>query len=380
MGAASPSASAHSSAPAIPPPSMSQVAALSAKALTQLLSSQGVPIAGAAEKRDLLDLVAANGARLARLDLGAVRSDIEGLIGERSWDDGSYGPLLIRFAWHNSGTYDRHTDTGGSNGSTMRFDAEKSDPENKGLSHAVALLEPVHAKHSFLSYADVWTLAGCVAIEASGGPRVPFSYGRVDFTPGEAREVHGPSGCPFGDGKATNPGGSRLPSADLGPAPGAPGGCPMHRQEKPTIDAMRGVFDRLGFDDRATVNLILLGHQFGRCHADVSGYEHPWYVFDPAHWNAYEHGLGYLSLYEMGAGTGRLKKRVTNQGKRQWEMNMGFGEPFMMLPTDMALWWDEAYREHVKYYDRHRRAFKEDAVVNFKRLVELGCKGLVDEL
>jgi hypothetical protein len=73
---------------------MSQVAALSAKALEQLLSSQGVPIAGAAEKQDLLDLVAANGAKLARLDLGAVRRDIEGLIGSRSWDDGSYGPLV----------------------------------------------------------------------------------------------------------------------------------------------------------------------------------------------------------------------------------------------------------------------------------------------
>jgi hypothetical protein len=73
---------------------MSQVAALSTKALKQLLSSQGIPIAGAAEKQDLLDLVAANGAKLARLDLGAVRRDIEGLIGSRSWDDGSYGPLV----------------------------------------------------------------------------------------------------------------------------------------------------------------------------------------------------------------------------------------------------------------------------------------------
>jgi hypothetical protein len=43
------------------------------------------------------------------------------LIEEDDYDDGSYGPVLIRLGWHSSGTYDALTKTGGSNGATMRF-------------------------------------------------------------------------------------------------------------------------------------------------------------------------------------------------------------------------------------------------------------------
>jgi catalase (peroxidase I) len=40
--------------------------------------------------------------------------------------DGSYGPVLLRLAWHSSGTYDVTTGTGGSNYATMRFEPEVS--------------------------------------------------------------------------------------------------------------------------------------------------------------------------------------------------------------------------------------------------------------
>lgn len=36
-----------------------------------------------------------------------------------SYDDGSLGPVFVRLAWHSSGTYDKDTKTGGSNGATM---------------------------------------------------------------------------------------------------------------------------------------------------------------------------------------------------------------------------------------------------------------------
>ena len=108
----------------------------------------------------------------------------------------------------------------------------------------------------------------------------------IDYTTEQAELRYGERRCPFGDG-AHNPCGSRLPSADLGPDPAAPAGCPMHKKEAPTIADMRGTFTRLGFDDKEAVCLVLLGHQFGRCHPEASGYAGSWYGFDPAHWNIY---------------------------------------------------------------------------------------------
>ena len=313
------------------------------------------------------------------LSMRLVRADLKELMRAPHHDDGSYAPLFIRMAWHNSGTWDKNKGNGGSNGCTLRFPAESQDPENAGLGLAAELLTPIHKKYCFLSLADIYILAGCVAIESTGGPFIPFSYGRKDFTEVEATEKYGRSMCPFGDGQH-NSHGSRLPEADRGPLKDPPPGCPMHIKEKATIEGVRSVFDRLGFNDKEAVCLILLGHMFGRCHPEVSGYEHPWYSFGPAHWSAYEHGLGYLSVYRMAVARGQSRMRVTDAGKRQWELDFGGGvEPFMMLPSDMALWWDENFKKWVEFYDDNRREFRNDAVKNFKRLVELGCDGILTQ-
>lgn len=59
------------------------------------------------------------------------------------YDDGSFGPVLLRLAWHASGTFDKATGTGGSNGSTMRFNPESGHGANAGLAKARDFLEPV---------------------------------------------------------------------------------------------------------------------------------------------------------------------------------------------------------------------------------------------
>ena len=51
----------------------------------------------------------------------------------------------------------------------------------------------------------------------------------------------------------------------------------------------------------------------------------------------------------------------------------------MMLISDMCLYWDEAYRKHLLRYDRDRQAFRKDAAAAWKKLTELGCKGLTPE-
>lgn len=53
--------------------------------------------------------------------------------------DGSLAPVLIRLAWHASGTYDKETKTGGSNYATMRFKPEAEHGANNGLVRVYSL-------------------------------------------------------------------------------------------------------------------------------------------------------------------------------------------------------------------------------------------------
>ncbi|XP_073116206.1 probable L-ascorbate peroxidase 3, peroxisomal [Elaeis guineensis] len=75
--------------------------------------------------------------------------------------------------WHDAGTYDKKTKTGGPNGS-IRIEEEYSHGSNAGLKIAVDLLEPVKAKHPKITYADLYQLAGVVAVEVRGGPTIDF--------------------------------------------------------------------------------------------------------------------------------------------------------------------------------------------------------------
>ena len=117
------------------------------KQLKSFLKSQGVDIGGCVEKSDLVRKASA----VKSVSLKAVRRDIATLLNDKNHDDGNYGPLLIRFAWHNCGTYCKDTNTGGSNGSTMRFSAEANDPENSGLDKARELLKPITERYPWLT-------------------------------------------------------------------------------------------------------------------------------------------------------------------------------------------------------------------------------------
>lgn len=77
-------------------------------------------------------------------DYQKVYNEIAARLEEKDdYDDGSYGPVLVRLAWHASGTYDKLTNTGGSNGATMRFAPEGDHGANAGLVAARNFLEPV---------------------------------------------------------------------------------------------------------------------------------------------------------------------------------------------------------------------------------------------
>eukprot|EP00912_Choanoflagellata_sp_UC4_P001131 UC4_evm3s704 len=148
------------------------------------------------------------------------------------------GPLLVRLAWHAAGTYDKGSalvwPSGGSDGATMRHAAESAHGGNAGLWLARDLLEPVKKDNPSITYADLWSLAGAVAIDTMGGPQVKWRPGRPDF---------GPEQC--------TPDG-RLPDGALG------------------ADHLRDIFYRQGFNDQEIVALSG-AHTLGECHVDRSG-------------------------------------------------------------------------------------------------------------
>ncbi|KAL2348623.1 hypothetical protein Fmac_002623 [Flemingia macrophylla] len=84
-------------------------------------------------------------------------------------------PLIRLIAWAEVCTYDVQTRTGGANGSI------KLIPTKTGAEPAFQICgEDVKAKFKKVSYADLYQLAGIVAIEVTGGPTIPFVPGRQD--------------------------------------------------------------------------------------------------------------------------------------------------------------------------------------------------------
>ncbi|KAF1839117.1 cytochrome c peroxidase mitochondrial precursor [Decorospora gaudefroyi] len=238
------------------------------------------------------------------------------------YDDGSYGPVVLRLAWHASGTYDKMTNTGGSNGATMRFAPEGDHGANAGLKAARDFLEPVKEAFPWITYSDLWILAGVCAIQEMQGPKIPFRAGRTD------RDV---SFC--------TPDG-RLPDAS---------------KDRSHI---RAIFGRMGFDDRAMVALSG-AHALGRCHTDRSGYEGPW-TFSPT---TFTNDYFRLLIEE------KWQYKKWN-GPKQFEDVKT--KSLMMLPTDMELVKDKSFRQYAELYAKDNDAFFKDFSDSVVTLFELG--------
>ncbi|MEI6231652.1 MAG: peroxidase family protein [Planctomycetota bacterium] len=88
-------------------------------------------------------------------------------------------PLFLRAAFHDAGTYDSVTNTGGCSG-TLHLPEVYSRPENAGLEIVVNLLMPIKKHFEGASWADLFIVAGSVAVKTLGGPDIPVALGRKD--------------------------------------------------------------------------------------------------------------------------------------------------------------------------------------------------------
>ncbi|KAI3848157.1 hypothetical protein MKW98_030549 [Papaver atlanticum] len=77
--------------------------------------------------------------------------------------------------WHLAGSFDVKSRAGGHFG-TMKPAEELSHAAYNELDIAIRLLDPMEEQLPTISYADF--LAGVVAVEVTGGPKVPFHSGR----------------------------------------------------------------------------------------------------------------------------------------------------------------------------------------------------------
>ena len=206
------------------------------------------------------------------LDLKAVKKDIETLMTQsQAWwpaDYGHYGPFFIRMAWHSAGTYRVSDGRGGAGGGQQRFEPLNSWPDNVSLDKARRLLWPIKQKYGRkISWADLMTLTGNVALESMGFKTFGFAGGREDDW--EPDLVNWGPETKFladerysGDRKLENP----LAAVQMGLIYVNPEGPNGNPDPLAAARDIRETFGRMAMNDEETVALIAGGHTFGKAH------------------------------------------------------------------------------------------------------------------
>jgi catalase-peroxidase len=247
-------------------------------------------------------------AAFAAIDYDALKADLTALMTDsQPWwpaDYGHYGPFFIRMAWHSAGTYRTGDGRGGSSAGQQRFAPLNSWPDNGNLDKARRLLWPIKQKYGArLSWADLFILAGNVAIESMGGPTFGFGGGREDVFEPEKDVYWGTEEEWLGQTRIDEEAGLALesPLAAIQHGliyvnPEGPGGCPMPQG---SARDMRETFARMGMNDEETVALTAGGHTFGKAH----GAGDPSHVGrEPEGADIAAQGLGWTSTHESGMG------------------------------------------------------------------------------
>ncbi|MFT3736369.1 MAG: catalase/peroxidase HPI [Rhodocyclaceae bacterium] len=214
----------------------------------------------------------------SKLDLAAVKRDLTALmtVSQDWWpaDWGHYGGLMIRMAWHAAGTYRTADGRGGAGSGNQRFAPLNSWPDNGNLDKARRLLWPVKQKYgNALSWADLFILAGNVALESMGFKTFGFGGGREDIWAPEEDVYWGAekewlatsdkaNSRYSGKRELENP----LAAVQMGLIYVNPEGPDGNPDPIASGRDVRETFARMAMNDEETVALVAGGHTFGKAH------------------------------------------------------------------------------------------------------------------
>ena len=267
--------------------------------------------------------------RVKSLDIEAVKNDIKVVLTDsKDWwpaDYGHYGPFFIRMTWHVAGTYRTGDGRGGAATGAQRFAPLNSWPDNGNLDKARRLLWPVKEKYgNSLSWADLFVIAGNVAIEDMGGPNHGSALGREDIWHPEKDIYWGSEDEWLGDNRygdtrqdLENP----LAAVQMGLIYVNPQGPNASPDPALSAQDVRETFKRMAMNDEETVALTAGGHTFGKAHgaADADKFVGA----EPEGAPIESQGFGWENSYKSGKGVHAITSGIEGpwtSNPIQWDM------------------------------------------------------------
>lgn len=242
-----------------------------------------------------------------KLDYEALKADLVKLMTDsQEWwpaDFGHYGPQMVRMAWHAAGTYRTFDGRGGAGRGQQRFAPLNSWPDNVNIDKTRRLLWPIKQKYGQkISWADLFILAGNVALESMGFRTFGFAGGREDVWEPDLDVNWGAETKWLADDKRFH--GDReldhnLAATHMGLIYVNPEGPNASGDYLAAAKDIRATFDRMAMNDEEIVALIAGGHTFGKAHGAASDSH---IGTEPEGAPIEAQGLGWSSNYGSGHG------------------------------------------------------------------------------
>jgi catalase-peroxidase len=274
----------------------------------------------------------------AKLDYAALKKDLAALMTDsQPWwpaDFGHYGPQMVRMAWHAAGTYRTADGRGGGGRGQQRFAPLNSWPDNVNIDKSRRLLWPIKQKYGqAISWADLFILAGNVALESMGFKTFGFAGGRADVWEPDNDVNWGAETAWLATDQRFS--GERdldqpLGATHMGLIYVNPEGPNANGDPVSAAKDIRSTFGRMAMNDEEIVALIAGGHTFGKAHgAAPESHKGP----EPEGAPLEHQGLGWMSDH----GSGHGKDTISSGLEVTW--------------TTTPARWSHDFFEHLFKYD-----------------------------